>query len=214
MRNELSTEHVARRFAAADAPDVVYGRGRYVSPNDEPCGDAFVFDDPQQLAWRLKTSVGLLQPAVFLRREIVAEVGGLDRTLHYAMDYDLWIRLVGAGARFAYLDDELALAVVHPAAKTQSMRGESIKEAIAVVQRHFGFVSWSWAMRQADWEITGRSGLTASDDDAETVHQIRLRAQQHFDAYNRNLKTIGMLARPPWDRATLSVVRHLVGRAT
>jgi len=32
------------------------------------------------------------QPAIFFRRELIDEFGYLDTSLHYAMDYDLWLR--------------------------------------------------------------------------------------------------------------------------
>jgi glycosyltransferase involved in cell wall biosynthesis len=32
------------------------------------------------------------QPAVFFRRDLLDEVGGVDESLRYAMDYDLWLR--------------------------------------------------------------------------------------------------------------------------
>jgi len=214
-------ERVARLFDVADPPHVVYGRGRYITPDGDPRGDAFIFDDPSQLSWRLKTGVGLLQPAVFLHRRALDLVGGLDATLNYAMDYDFWIRLVQRGAEFAFLDEDLALAVVHSDSKTQSMRGDSIQEAIDVVRRHFGFVSWSWAMRQADWELTGRPGLTTyggdpldPGDSQVSDQEIEARAQRIFDGYNRNAKTVGRLLRPPWDRATIGTLSHLVRRAT
>ncbi len=204
---------VAQRFDAADPPDVVYGRGRYVSPDGGSRGDAFIFDDPAQLPWRLKTGVGLLQPAVFLHKRALALVGGLDPNLHFAMDYDLWIRLVTRGAKFAFLDEDLALAVIHADSKTQSMRGDSIQEAIDVAQRHFGFVSWSWALLQADWELTGQPGLTAHTAADQASKQIAARAQQLFDGYNRNTKTARSLLRPPWDRAMISTLKHMVRRA-
>ena len=33
------------------------------------------------------------QPAAFFRRSAYEAVGGFDTTLHYSMDYDLWLRL-------------------------------------------------------------------------------------------------------------------------
>ena len=206
-------ERVAERFAKADAPDVVYGRGRYVDAQGRGCGDAFIFSDPQELSWRLKTGVGLLQPAVFLRRSALETVGGLDANLHYAMDYDLWIRLATSGATFAFLDQDLALAVVHDESKTQSMRGDSIQEAIDVARRHFGFVAWSWAIRQADWELTGHPGLTPDVEADGQGAQVEARAQQLFDQYNRNPDALRTLGRPPWDRAKMSTLKHLLRRA-
>ena len=32
------------------------------------------------------------QPATFFRRDLIEEAGPLDESLHYAMDYDLWLR--------------------------------------------------------------------------------------------------------------------------
>lgn len=213
--DERVFERVLRRFEADDAPDVVYGRGRYVGPDGEPLGDAFVFDNPRELVWRLKTGVGMLQPAVFLRRRAFDAVGGLDEQLQFAMDYDLWIRLVADGARFRFLNDHLAHAVVHGDAKTQSMRGESIQEAIDVARRHFGFVAWTWALRQADWELTGRSGLTSGSGAVAGADALTARrAQRLFDGYNRNPATVRRLLWPPWDRPTLATLKHLVRRAS
>jgi hypothetical protein len=36
---------------------------------------------------------GLPQPTAFIRREAVQMVGGLDESLHMAMDFDLWVKL-------------------------------------------------------------------------------------------------------------------------
>jgi glycosyltransferase involved in cell wall biosynthesis len=33
------------------------------------------------------------QPSVFIRKDAFLQAGGLDTSLHYAMDYDLWLRL-------------------------------------------------------------------------------------------------------------------------
>lgn len=36
----------------------------------------------------------LKQPATFFRRSIIEQVGGWDVSLHYVMDYDLWLKIV------------------------------------------------------------------------------------------------------------------------
>src|SRR6185295_3019851 len=40
----------------------------------------------------------ILQPATFINRRALMEVGYLDTDLHYGMDTDLWIRLSGIGS--------------------------------------------------------------------------------------------------------------------
>lgn len=60
------------------------------------------------------------QPACFWRRSLWEAVGGIDASLHYTMDYDLWLRFFGAGARVRYLDRVLAYERRHRAQKTRA----------------------------------------------------------------------------------------------
>lgn len=46
-------------------------------------------------------------PSSFFRRELFERVGGLDVSLKYCMDWDLWIKFMKAGARFVRVDDYL-----------------------------------------------------------------------------------------------------------
>ncbi len=48
------------------------------------------------------------QPGAFWRREIMQQVGWLDERLTYSLDYDYWIRMALAGARFTRLDPVVA----------------------------------------------------------------------------------------------------------
>ncbi len=57
------------------------------------------------------------QPGVFFLRQLLEEVGPLDESLHYAMDYDLWLRLARRW-RFYHLDRFVARYRFHEASKT------------------------------------------------------------------------------------------------
>lgn len=57
------------------------------------------------------------QPSVFWRREVLDRVGFLNETLHYAMDYEYWLR-IARHYRFHDAGLTLSRAHVHPAAKT------------------------------------------------------------------------------------------------
>ncbi len=58
----------------------------------------------------LKYSDFIIQPASFFRREAFEAVGGIDKSLHYAMDYDLWLKL-GKKYPVAYVPELWALPV-------------------------------------------------------------------------------------------------------
>jgi glycosyltransferase involved in cell wall biosynthesis/polysaccharide pyruvyl transferase WcaK-like protein/MoaA/NifB/PqqE/SkfB family radical SAM enzyme len=56
------------------------------------------------------------QPAVFFRRNLLDQHGYIDETLHYAMDYDLWMRFAQKN-HFYHLDVTVANYRFHQAAK-------------------------------------------------------------------------------------------------
>ncbi len=63
------------------------------------------------------------QPEVFFTRDIFERAGGkLREDLRSGLDYDLWVRLAGAGARLFALPEILAIARERPAAAAADLR--------------------------------------------------------------------------------------------
>jgi len=71
---------------------------------------------------------GVPQPSSFWRRELFDRLGPFREDMDYVFDTEHALRLVFAGAMPAIVDDELAVRVVHPAAKSADSR-EFIKES-------------------------------------------------------------------------------------
>jgi GT2 family glycosyltransferase len=82
----------------------------------------------------------ICQPAAFFRRDPFEAVGGLDGTLNFAMDFDLWIRI---GRRFPcrHVPRLLATYRLHETSKTISSETlfKNSEESLAVTIRHFGW---------------------------------------------------------------------------
>ncbi len=80
----------------------------------------------------------ICQPAAFFRREAFEAVGCLDETLHFTMDYDLWIRL---GKRFPcyHIQQMLATYRLHETSKTINSDTliSNSEESLDVTRRHF-----------------------------------------------------------------------------
>ncbi|MBX3364939.1 MAG: glycosyltransferase [Phycisphaeraceae bacterium] len=55
--------------------------------------------DPSRLAWQLHLANCLAHGSVMLRRSVLLSVGGYDPRLDKAQDWELWLRLLRAGAR-------------------------------------------------------------------------------------------------------------------
>ena len=91
--------------------------------------------------WELWTELnegnGIYSPAVFFTRAAYEAVGGVDETLHLAMDYDLWLRI---GKRFGarHMDATWAVQRLHDEAKTIRQYDDFWPERLAVSRRHGG----------------------------------------------------------------------------
>ncbi len=77
------------------------------------------------------------QMGVFMKREMVLQLGKLDTTLHYAMDYDLWLRF---GARFApgYVRHPIARFRMYGKSKSVTGFRTQFNEDLRVAKRYAG----------------------------------------------------------------------------
>lgn len=88
------------------------------------------------------------QPATLIRRTAWEAAGGVDETLHMAMDYDLWWRLYKAHGALQFVDSFLATNREHANTKTSMRRRQHYQEAMAVVRKHYGRVPPKWWLAQ------------------------------------------------------------------
>ena len=128
-------EAVADAFAEGDA-SVVYGDWEVIDANGDVVFRhvAGAFDRRRLLDGINET---IAQPTVFFRRELFDRVGYLDESLHYVMDFDLWLR-ASAVTEFAYVRRTLAQFRRHAESKTQSRPGSFYEEARPMCRAHGG----------------------------------------------------------------------------
>jgi len=113
----------------------VYGDVLHVDPAGRPLGIE-TYEDFDLV--RLVRHAGWIsQPGSLFRRSALDAVGGLDTTLRYLMDLDLWLRL-GSVAPLGYLRDvSLAMFREHDEAKSSTRRGLAAEEITRIVTRFF-----------------------------------------------------------------------------
>jgi len=88
------------------------------------------------------------QPATLIRRSAWDAVGGVDGSLHMAMDYDLWWRLYKQIGPLHFVDEYVAVNREHAETKTKTLRRRHYQEAMAVVRKHHGSVPMKWWLAQ------------------------------------------------------------------
>ncbi len=127
---------VLTAFESGPDVDVVYGRALTVDASGRPLRPYHTrrITAPKDV---LVFPIGpAMQPAVFFRRQAFSGVGGLRRDLHYAMDYDLWLRMFPRARAIRFVDRVLACATFHPDAKSIAGMRKQVRELAALKRHH------------------------------------------------------------------------------
>ena len=98
---------VSRVVAAmADGPAVVHGAVRLIDEAGQAIPRPKLSKRQREFGLPTVVDDGLVnQPGTFWHRSLIEQVGWLDESLRYVMDYEYWTRLALAGARFVRLPD-------------------------------------------------------------------------------------------------------------
>ncbi|HWI41081.1 MAG TPA: glycosyltransferase family 2 protein [Verrucomicrobiae bacterium] len=167
----------------AEHPDtgLLYGDSWYCDTDGNVIGRYRTADfDFERLAW----FNFICQPSTFFRRDVFQRVGGLDESLHFAMDYDLWIR-IGREFPCRYLPQFLSTYRLHEASKT--VQDETLyrncEEGLAVARKYYGWApvtrvynscSFACRMRMPRVLVRSRLVLAAAAVLCTAVRSIRL----------------------------------------
>jgi glycosyltransferase involved in cell wall biosynthesis len=106
---------------------------------------------------RLNRNCYICQPAAFMMRDAFSAVGGMNESLHYALDYDLWIRMAKVYPLLK-VDDYLATSRMHSANKTLGSRRQVYMEILSLAKAHYGYVPFDWVVGYASYLMRRGSG--------------------------------------------------------
>lgn len=128
-------KRVAACFEEDPELDVVYGDAVHVCP--EGCFLSYFFGIQEFDKKDLTRSCFICQPACFVRRSAYEAVGGIDPTLQYTMDWDLWCRLSSGGAKFKYVHE--LFAAVRSYSGTKTLSGDWLRyKEIRRIEKEYG----------------------------------------------------------------------------
>ena len=132
-----AVDRAVRAFHESPSTGVVYGDWIYLDEEGTELG--LGLGRPTDFKLLLRDGQGhcVAQPASFYRADVVRQVGLIDESLHYSMDYDLLLRLAKV-SQMRYLPFALAGYRVHMSAKTSEFSRHHWIETLAVRARYGG----------------------------------------------------------------------------
>ena len=133
-------QKVATTFLSSPEIDVVYGQSIIEDDNSSISNPSKTLhpnvEAPSDLLYRSNI---ISQPSCFIRKSALERVGWLNRSLHYTMDWDLWVRLLENGAHFNYIDDVLSIVYYGRKTKTGELNLKRVKEIWKITRRNSSY---------------------------------------------------------------------------
>ena len=108
---------VAEYFGSNDDVDAIYSHRVFVNENDEPTK---FWTLPPHSDYCMSRWDFIPQETCFWRRSLMLEAGGMDPSYQFALDYDLFVRMMKLG-RFRRVHAFLAAFRVHAEAKSSTL---------------------------------------------------------------------------------------------
>ena len=150
---------VVEAFKENPDTDVIYGDVNFVGEEKEFLRKGFINPLPEKLLKSFEYQVGIVQPGVFMRREVFDKIGGPSQSFEYCMDYEYWVRIASSGFKWKKLDKVLAHHRWWGGMKTSRGRGDSLIEHFRVCNQYFGYIHWKWLDRYAEYCLTSADGV-------------------------------------------------------
>ena len=121
----------------AGSADLVFGDFDYIAEDDRVLRHVVPGAGlaPERL---LIDGCYLFSGAALFRRRVFERFGDLDETLHYTMDYELYLR-IAPHVQARYVPRTLGAFRVHGASKTQGLTWPIFVETVRVRRRHGGY---------------------------------------------------------------------------
>jgi glycosyltransferase involved in cell wall biosynthesis len=142
---------------------LVYGDALYVDENGKilfrGTGQDF---NPRELLLGSEGNNYIPQPAVFFRSEVIEQVGKLDESFYFAMDYEFWLR-IGFKYEIKYVPNELFAKVrKHQETKTTRCADKRAEEYIDILDKYSKYLTQSEDLKKYQ-EVLSEANYSAGN---------------------------------------------------
>ena len=111
--------HIASAFLNQKDADFVYGKNGIMNINSELYSYMPHHKDNLKLRYLYEMPYG--QQAIFFKKSLYVNCGGVNRYLRFSMDYELYIRMHLVGAKAVQIDNLIGNIRIHDSTKTSKL---------------------------------------------------------------------------------------------
>jgi hypothetical protein len=94
----------------------------------------------------------ICQPAAFMWSDVFQTAGGVNPDLHFALDYDLWMR-IAKSYPLLKIDDVLATSRMYRENKTLGKRRPVYMEIMSTAKTHYGYIPFDWVFGYSSYVL-------------------------------------------------------------
>jgi hypothetical protein len=182
LPHALETIAAAYRSASGGPPSLIYSNC-YVKqfiPTLEASAAPGTFPPELYRAWQpgevsdetYRDRCPLPQQSTFFAAQAFRDVGGLDISLHYAMDYELWIKLITAGYGSLYVNTFTSVFRLHDTSKSMSTAVGFSCDTLRFMCRHYGIESMQASAMKLCTDIIKEKGASRVEDIVSICHSL------------------------------------------
>lgn len=186
-----------------DDPEVNVVFGDVLQRNYDGTSDLIAparFKNREDLVRWWSRDVKLHQPAIFFRRRVIENIGLLNESLHYAMDYEYWWR-ISEQYYFQYVPEVLAIQHRQPESKTIMAWHRVLQEREAIFSPYYhllGRENLTTLMREKKQQLAGQylqNAWAAIPSDSASARLNYFRAFRESPIAALSVKNLGLIRR-------------------
>jgi glycosyltransferase involved in cell wall biosynthesis len=129
--------------------DIVFGDSLFTAADGSPLERSKSLTEFSYPEFVAKCHNPIPQPSAFIRRSVMEDVGLLDPSYYYFMDWDFWLR-AGVNHKIAYLSELLSTYRLHEASKTVAQAVKAAPELEYMYRRFFALPNLSDEIRRLE----------------------------------------------------------------
>lgn len=123
---------------------IVYGGGEYINSNGKYINEAYINGNAKSMVQNLVSDVGIFEPSVFMRKEMLKKIGYINTNLEYTYDYEMWVKAAVNNFKFTFLPQKLTQKRIVEKYIEDDIKKNIFDEIFYIIDNYYGYIPIVW----------------------------------------------------------------------